>query len=38
MGNLLLKYGMNACIDLDVPSSVSMPNTLTTAALAWKEL
>lgn len=38
MGKLLLRYGMNVCVDLDAPSSVSMPNTLTPDALAWKEL
>ena len=34
----LLRYGMNVCIDLDAPSSVLMPNTLTPDALAWEEI
>lgn len=38
MGKLLLRYGMNVCIDLDAPSSVLMPNTLTPDALAWEEI
>ena len=38
MGKLLLRYGMNVSIDLDAPSSVLMPNTLTPDALAWKEI
>lgn len=38
MGKLLLRYGMNVCIDLDAPSLVLMPNTLTPDALTWKEI
>lgn len=37
IGKLLLKFGLLVDTDLDAPSSVSMPNTLTPEALEWKE-